>query len=160
MPVLGMIAVILGVPPQINPNSSNMLSLTGYLVLVVGGVIFIIWNSNRMYGTLYGRLTEVEVKASRIERDLGDPARLLTELASDGLDLSAIISQPQPNVAAVGDASSSDVSDWDQEISVLTEDSDLEDEVESQGNMSELNIDDLFEDEPSDADESEVKSDD
>ena len=160
MPVLGMIAVILGVPPQINPNSSNMLSLAGYLVLVVGGVIFIIWNSNRMYGSLYGRLTEVEVQASRIERDLGDPARLLTELASDGLDLSAIISQPRPNVAAVGEASSIDVSDWDQEISILTDGSDLEDEVESQDDLMGLNIDELFEDESSDADESEVKSDD
>jgi len=168
MPVLGMIAVILGVPPQITPNSSNMLSLVGYLVLVIGGVIFIIWNSNRMYGSLYGRLTEVEIQANRIERDLGDPARLLTELASDGLDLSAIISQPRPNVAAAGDASSSDVSDWDQEIGILTDAPDLEDEaeaeaedeveVESQDNITGINIDDLFEDEPSDADESEVKT--
>ena len=162
MPVLGMIAVILGVPPQINPNSSNMLSLVGYLVLVIGGVIFIIWNSNRMYGTLYGRLTEVEIQASRIERDLGDPARLLTELASDGLDLSAIISPPRPNVAAAGEASPSDVSDWDQEIGILTDDPDLETEVEveSQDNLVGLNIDDLFEDESSDVDESEVKADD
>lgn len=170
MPVLGMIAVILGVPPQIKSNSSNMLSLAGYLVLVIGGVIFIIWNSNRMYGSLYGRLTEVEIQANRIERDLGDPARLLTELASDGLDLSAIISQPRPNVAAAGDASSSDVSDWDQEMGVLTDAPDLEVELEaepeaevedeSQDNITGINIDDLFEDESSDADESEVKADD
>ena len=190
MPVLGMIAVILGVPPQINPNSSNMLSLVGYLVLVVGGVIFIIWNSNRMYGSLYGRLTEVEIQANRIERDLGDPARLLTELASDGLDLSAIISQPRPNVAAAGDASSSDVRDWDQEMDILTDDNDSEDELEaeadadadaeveveaeaegeaegegeaeagSQDNITGINIDELFEDDLPDADETEVKTDD
>ena len=137
-----------------------MLSLVGYLVLVIGGVIFVIWNTNRMYGSLYGRLTEVEVQASRIERDLGDPARLLTELASDGLDLSGIISQPRPNVAAAGEASPSDVSDWDQEIDILTDGSDLESEVELQDNVTGLNVDDLFEGDSSDVDESEVKADD
>ena len=48
-----------------------------------------------MYGSLYGKLTDIEVKATRIERDLGDPARLLNDLAMDGLDLSAILEQPQ-----------------------------------------------------------------
>ena len=65
-------------------DSTNMLSLIGYLAVVIVGVVFLIWNANRLYGSLYGRLTEIELKASRIERDLGDPARLLTELASDG----------------------------------------------------------------------------
>ena len=49
-------------------------------------------------GSLYGRLTEVEVQASRIERDLGDPARLLTELASDGLDISSIFLSQDPRL--------------------------------------------------------------
>ena len=75
-----------------------------------------------MYGSLYGRLTEVEVQASRIERDLGDPARLLTELASDGLDISSIISQPRStSAAAIGNASESTVIDWDQDVGVLME---------------------------------------
>ena len=97
-----------------------------YLVIVIFGVTFLIWNANRMYGSLYGRLTEVEVQASRIERDLGDPARLLTELASDGLDISSIISQPSSaSAAALGDAPESAVIDWDQDVGVLMGD-DLE----------------------------------
>ena len=46
--------------------------------------------ADRAYGNLYGRLTDVEVKATRIERDLGDPARLFNELAGDGLNLDEI----------------------------------------------------------------------
>ena len=117
-----MIGVILGVPPQMSPDSANMFSLVSYLVIVIFGVTFLIWNANRMYGSLYGRLTEVEVQASRIERDLGDPARLLTELASDGLDISSIISQPRSTAAAaIGNAPESVVIDWDQDVGVLME---------------------------------------
>jgi len=154
MPVLGMIGVIIGFPPQINPNSTNMISLIGYLVIVVGGVVFLIWNANRMYGSLYGRLTEVELQASRIERDLGDPARLLTELASDGLDISAIISQPKPNVAASGSASFADVVNWDEDVSALTDDiteelddTDSEMETTDYGSVVDIDIEDLFSEE-------------
>ena len=126
MPILGMVGVILGIPPQMSPDSANMFTLISYLVIVIFGVTFLIWNANRMYGSLYGRLTEVEVQASRIERDLGDPARLLTELASDGLDISSIISQPSSaSAAALGDAPESAVIDWDQDVGVLMGD-DLE----------------------------------
>tara|TARA_B100001175_G_scaffold67699_1_gene55591 strand:- start:880 stop:1632 length:753 start_codon:yes stop_codon:yes gene_type:complete len=158
MPVLGMIGVILGLPPQMEPDSTNMVSLVGYLVLVIGGVIFIIWNSNRMYGSLYGRLTEVEVQASRIERDLGDPARLLTELASDGLDLSSIISQPRPNVAAAGEASSADVANWDDEVGVLLDEESNDGEDTGASESIEIDIDDLLADESTDSEE-EVKED-
>ena len=153
MPVLGMIGVILGLPPQMEPDSTNMVSLVGYLVLVIGGVIFIIWNSNRMYGSLYGRLTEVEVQASRIERDLGDPARLLTELASDGLDLSSIISQPRPNVAAAGEASSADVANWDDEVGVLLDEESNDGEDSGATEPIEIDIDDLLADESTDSEE-------
>ena len=122
MPVLGMIGVIIGFPPQLSSSSENVASLVAYLLVVVGGVVILIWNANRLYGSLYGRLTEVEIQASKIERDLGDPARLLTELASDGLDLSSLISQPRPNVAAEGDASSSDVAKWDEDTHILLND--------------------------------------
>ena len=108
-----------------NPDSANMLSLVAYLIIVIVGVTFLIWNANRMYGSLYGRLTEVEVQASRIERDLGDPARLLTELASDGLDISSIISQPRSTAAALGNAPESIVIDWDEDVGVLMEDEEL-----------------------------------
>tara|TARA_Y100000994_G_scaffold105251_1_gene86843 strand:- start:1034 stop:1465 length:432 start_codon:yes stop_codon:yes gene_type:complete len=140
------------------PDSTNMVSLVGYLVLVIGGVIFIIWNSNRMYGSLYGRLTEVEVQASRIERDLGDPARLLTELASDGLDLSSIISQPRPNVAAAGEASSADVANWDDEVGVLLDEESNDGEDSGASESIEIDIDDLLADESTDSEE-EVKED-
>ena len=129
MPILGMIAVVLGIPPQMNPNSTNMMSLIIYVVVVIAGVWLLIWQSNRMYGSLYGRLTDVEVKSNRIERDLGDPARLLTELASEGIDLSSIISAPQPNVAAEGEATPEDVHDWDEEINTLLGDDDEEEQL-------------------------------
>ena len=162
MPVLGMIGVILGVPPQMSSDSTNLISLVGYLLVVIVGVIFLIWNANRMYGSLYGRLTEVEVQASRIERDLGDPARLLTELASDGLDISSIISQPRSTAAAaLGDAPESIVIDWDEDVGPLMDDdskAELQGELEESGEepgeeeseateeaIPDLDIEDLFE---------------
>ena len=113
MPILGMMTVILGFPPKVSPESTNLMSIVGYLGVVIFGVLFLIWKANRMYGGLYGRLTDVEVKSGRIERDLGDPARLLTELASDGIDLSIILQPVTPSIMASGDASSEEVNDWD-----------------------------------------------
>ena len=173
MPILGMIGVILGFPPQMNPDSANMFSLVSYLIIVVVGVTFLIWYANRMYGSLYGRLTEVEVQASRIERDLGDPARLLTELASDGLDISSIISQPRSTAAAaLGNAPESTVINWDEDVGVLMDEEEstpesigimeaseeietpedsmpLEEasEEESQPMMEGIDVEDLFSDE-------------
>ena len=159
MPILGMVGVILGIPPQMNPDSSNMFSLVAYLVIVIVGVTFLIWNANRMYGSLYGRLTEVEIQASRIERDLGDPARLLTELASDGLDITSIINQPRASTAASGEASQSEVIDWDQDVEVLMDDeepaqlqSDIDQSIEepvdyqtsAESVLAGLNVEDLF----------------
>lgn len=100
LPILGFVAVILGLPPQMSPNEANLISLVGYILLSTIVVWIILRRSNNMYGSLYGRLTDIEVKATRIERDLGDPARLLNDLAMEGLDLSAIIEQPQSAVAA------------------------------------------------------------
>ena len=100
LPILGFIAVILGLPPQMSPDETNLISLVGYILLSTIVVWIILRRSNNMYGSLYGRLTDIEVKATRIERDLGDPARLLNDLAMEGLDLTAIIESPQPTVAA------------------------------------------------------------
>ena len=50
---------------------------------------------------LYGRLTDIEVKAIRIERDLSDPARLLNDLANDGINLDAIF-EDLPSNAELG----------------------------------------------------------
>ena len=95
-----------------------------------------------MYGSLYGRLTEVEVQASRIERDLGDPARLLTELASDGLDISGIISAPRSNVAASGDASSQEVHAWDEDLDELLDGGAIETEADESPEEEEVSEDD------------------
>ena len=45
---------------------------------------------------------------------------LLTELASDGLDISSIINQPRAS-AASGQASPSEVTEWDEDVNVLIE---------------------------------------
>ena len=73
---------------------------------------FVLRRANKLYGSLYGKLTDIEVKATRIERDLGDPARLLNDLAMDGLDLSAILETPQ----AVATSDNQNGSDSNEEV--------------------------------------------
>ncbi len=94
LPILGFVAVVLGIPPAMSPDSNNFITMIGYVLLVMIGVWIVVWRANRMYANLYGRLTELEVKTGSLEKDLGDPARLLTELATDGLDLSGILVLP------------------------------------------------------------------
>jgi len=143
MPILGMVIVILGIPPQMSPDANNLSSLIGYIAVVLLGVWFLIWQANKMYGGLYGRLTDVEVKATRIERDLGDPARLLTELASDGIDLSSIISTPRPTIQADGEASTDEVNAWDEDMDALLESNEEpEAEVESETDSEEEEVSD------------------
>jgi hypothetical protein len=77
------------------PDEANLISLVGYILVTTMIVWFVLRRANKLYGSLYGKLTDIEVKATRIERDLGDPARLLNDLAMDGLDLSAILESPQ-----------------------------------------------------------------
>jgi hypothetical protein len=67
-----------------------MISLVAYVVVVIVGVWLLIKRADAMYGSLYGRLTDIEVKSIRLERDLSDPARLFNELAGDGLNLDEI----------------------------------------------------------------------
>ena len=55
-----------------------------------------------MYGNLYGRMTDAEIRSIRIERDLADPARLLNDLADDGLDFTAILSEGTPSASSSG----------------------------------------------------------
>ena len=104
LPLLGFVGVVLGLPPQMTPDEANLISLVGYILLSTIVVWFILRRANKLYGSLYGKLTDIEVKATRIERDLGDPARLLNDLAMDGLDLSAILEQPQSTVISDGQA--------------------------------------------------------
>ena len=52
---------------------------------------------------MYGRLTDVEVKSVRLDRDLRDPARLLNELADDGIDFEKFFepaNKPKPTLDA------------------------------------------------------------
>ncbi|MDP6866376.1 MAG: hypothetical protein QGG62_05515, partial [Candidatus Poseidoniaceae archaeon] len=107
LPLLGFIGIVLGLPPQMSPDGTNLVSLVGYILISTIVVWFILRRANKLYGTLYGRLTDIEVKATRIERDLGDPARLLNDLAMDGLDLSAILDTPQSVVLSEGQTAES-----------------------------------------------------
>lgn len=94
LPLLGMLGVVLGIPPQLEMNQANLVSLGGYVGIVTIGVWILVKRADSLYGGLYGRLTDIEVKATRIERDLSDPARLLNDLANEGIDLSEIFDEP------------------------------------------------------------------
>ena len=96
IPVLGMLAIALGLPPQLATDSDNLVMMAAYFGIIMVGVWYILRRSDRLYGNLYGRMTDAEIKAIRIERDLGDPARLLNDLADDGLDLTAILGERAP----------------------------------------------------------------
>lgn len=97
VPVLGMLSVVLGIPPMLTEDRTNVVSLTAYIAVVMIGVWYLIGRANSMYGTLYGRLTDIEVKAIRIERDLSDPARLFNELANEKLNLDDIFGVVEPS---------------------------------------------------------------
>ena len=95
MPVFGLLGVVLGIPPQVDTSQENLLSIAAYVIILSIGVSILVRRADSMYGTLYGRLTDIEVKAIRIERDLSDPARLLHDLANDGINLDAIFDDLQ-----------------------------------------------------------------
>ena len=98
LPVFGLLGVVLGIPPQIDTSQQNLLSIAAYVVVLSIGVWFLVRRADTIYGALYGRLTDIEVKAIRIERDLSDPARLLNDLANDGINLDAIFDDIQSGV--------------------------------------------------------------
>lgn len=113
VPVLGMLAVVLGLPPSLSTDQTNLVSLISYIAVVMIGVWIIIKRADSAYGSLYGRLTDIEVKSVRIERDLSDPARLFNELAVDGLNLDEIFGDVEPPMPAsiVVDGINEEVSD-------------------------------------------------
>ena len=90
IPVLGMLAIVLGLPPQLDTNQDNLVVMAAYFFAIMLGVWYLLKRSDKLYGNLYGRMTDAEVKSIRIERDLNDPARLLNDLAEDGLDFGAL----------------------------------------------------------------------
>ena len=77
------------------------MTIAAYVVILSVGVWILVRRADSIYGTLYGRLTDIEVKAIRIERDLSDPARLLNDLANDGINLDAIF-EDLPSGAELG----------------------------------------------------------
>ncbi|MGB0515355.1 MAG: hypothetical protein ACPGKR_00230 [Poseidonia sp.] len=99
IPVLGMLAIVLGLPPQLSTDTDNLVAMVSYFLIIMIGVWFLLKRSDKMYGNLYGRMTDAEIKSIRIERDLGDPARLLNDLADDGLDFTAILGEDAPEPA-------------------------------------------------------------
>jgi len=100
LPVFGLYAVILGVPPQLPTDNTNLGFFGAYFVFVSFGVWYLLRRSDRIYGNLYGRLTDVEIKAVRLDRDLRDPARLLNELADDGIDFEKFFDSPTQAIPA------------------------------------------------------------
>ena len=97
VPILGMLAIVLGVPPRVTVDQTNLISLVAYVTVIIVGVWILIKRADTTYGSLYGRLTDLEVKSVRLERDLSDPARLFNELAADGLDLDEIFGDVEPS---------------------------------------------------------------
>ena len=62
-------------------------------MIVIGGVWFIIRTAESTYGSIYNKIIEINNRSDRLQAELGDPARLLTELARSGLDMSAILNE-------------------------------------------------------------------
>ena len=117
LPVLGMLAIVLGLPPQLSTDRDNLTMIAAYFFLIMFGVWYLLKRSDKMYGNLFGRMTDAEIRSIRIERDLSDPARLLNDLADDGLDFSAILGEPAPASIVVGDSEKQPVTDLDFESS-------------------------------------------
>ena len=91
IPVLGMLAIVLGLPPQLSVDQNNVAVMGAYFLIISIGVWYLLKRSDKLYGNLYGRMTDAEVRSIRIERDLSDPARLLNDLADEGLDFSSVL---------------------------------------------------------------------
>ena len=117
LPVLGMLAIVLGLPPQLSTDRDNLTMIAAYFFLIMFGVWYLLKRSDKMYGNLFGRMTDAEIRSIRIERDLSDPARLLNDLADDGLDFSAILGEPAPASVVVGELEKQPVTDIDFESS-------------------------------------------
>ena len=96
VPVLGTMILILGFPPRLNPDPINIAMLAAYLVIVIGGVWLIIRTAEATYGSIYSKMIEIGARSDRLQEELGDPARLLTELARTGLDLTSVLNE-EPN---------------------------------------------------------------
>jgi uncharacterized membrane protein len=91
VPIFGTVLIVLGIPPRLSLDALNIIMLFSYLLVVTGGVIAIINLAEKTYGSIYSRMIEINEKRDKMALELGDPARLLTELARSGLDLSSVL---------------------------------------------------------------------
>tara|TARA_B100001113_G_C20829887_1_gene500564 strand:- start:178 stop:690 length:513 start_codon:yes stop_codon:yes gene_type:complete len=93
LPLLGFLMTILGFPPLLSADILNILSLIliiGITAIIISAVLKYI---DKLYGQVYSRLTLVQARLRSIERSLGDPARLLNEIAN--IDLDAVVEQAE-----------------------------------------------------------------
>lgn len=93
LPLLGFLMTILGFPPLLSADLLNILSLIliiGITAIIISAVLKYI---DKLYGQVYSRLTLVQARLRSIERSLGDPARLLNEIAN--IDLEAVVEQAE-----------------------------------------------------------------
>tara|TARA_B100001115_G_C15846120_1_gene426403 strand:- start:151 stop:4893 length:4743 start_codon:yes stop_codon:yes gene_type:complete len=93
LPLLGFLMTILGFPPLLSADILNILSLiliVGITAIMISAVLKYI---DKLYGQVYSRLTLVQARLRSIERSLGDPARLLNEIAN--IDLEAVVEQAE-----------------------------------------------------------------
>ena len=84
---------ILGFPPLLSPDILNILSLIliiGFTAISISAVLKYV---DKVYGQVYSRLTVVQARLRSIERSLGDPARLLNEIAN--IDLDAVVEEAE-----------------------------------------------------------------
>ena len=98
LPIFGFLVIVLGIPTQISTDTFNVVSLFAYVCILAIGVFFIVRYANNEYGSLFFRMTQVELKAQRIELDLTDPAALLADIADEGIDLSSILGEAKDAV--------------------------------------------------------------
>ena len=89
LPILGFIFAILGFPPLVSTNILNALTLVAMVLVTFGAVFLTLKTTNKIFGQVYDRLAQVQIRLRSIERSLGDPARLLNEIAN--IDLEAIL---------------------------------------------------------------------
>ena len=86
MPILGYSAIVLGFPPQMNIDITNIVTLLVITILPMYAIRRLLKWMDNSYSELYGHMTDAELAVDRIDRELSDPARLIRKLARYGLE--------------------------------------------------------------------------
>ncbi len=93
LPLLGFLMTILGFPPLLSGDILNILSLILIIAITAICISAVLKYVDKVYGQVYSRLTVVQARLRSIERSLGDPARLLNEIAN--IDLDAVVEEAE-----------------------------------------------------------------